>query len=135
MVARSRPQDSHNLSVAAIGAFLHSLRGSLTVAGSVALGGAIMAAVLLPSRPGLASRPAEQSLDRQAEEMDPVRRARGQDRIRPMLVNGAAAGPESTGQPDGIPRKTPQQSAAASLRRLSWRMSSTTIRGTRTTTR
>jgi hypothetical protein len=47
---------AHNLSVAAIGAFLHSLTGSLTVAGSVALGGAIMAASLLPSRPG-ATRP------------------------------------------------------------------------------
>jgi EmrB/QacA subfamily drug resistance transporter len=43
---------AHNLGVAAIGAFLHSLTGSLTVAGCVALGGAIMAAILLPSRPG-----------------------------------------------------------------------------------
>jgi len=48
--------------------------------------------------------------------MHPVRRARGQDGIRPMLVNGAAAGPESAGEPDRIPRKTPQQPGASSLR-------------------
>jgi EmrB/QacA subfamily drug resistance transporter len=39
------------LSLSAIGAFLHSLAGSLRVAGAVALGGAVMAAALLPSRP------------------------------------------------------------------------------------
>jgi EmrB/QacA subfamily drug resistance transporter len=43
---------------AAVGAFLHSLTGSLRVAGSVALGGAAMAAALLPSRPGLSPKPA-----------------------------------------------------------------------------
>jgi len=42
----------HALTVASIGAFLHSLTGSLRVAGAVALGGAAMAAALLPSRPG-----------------------------------------------------------------------------------
>ena len=41
---------ARHLSAAAIGAFLHSL-GSLRVAGVVALGGAVMAAALLPSRP------------------------------------------------------------------------------------
>jgi EmrB/QacA subfamily drug resistance transporter len=41
---------ARHLSAAAIGAFLHSL-GSLRVAGAIALGGAAMAAILLPSRP------------------------------------------------------------------------------------
>jgi EmrB/QacA subfamily drug resistance transporter len=43
---------AHNLGVAAIGGFLHSFAWSLRVAGSVALAGAVMAAALLPSRPG-----------------------------------------------------------------------------------
>jgi EmrB/QacA subfamily drug resistance transporter len=42
----------HGLSTAAIGAFLHSLTGALRVAGGVSIAGAIMAAALLPSRPG-----------------------------------------------------------------------------------
>ena len=42
---------AHDLVTAAIGAFLHSLSGALRVAGGVALGGAIMAAALLPARP------------------------------------------------------------------------------------
>jgi EmrB/QacA subfamily drug resistance transporter len=42
---------AHSLSAAAIGAFLRSLAGGCRVAGSVALGGALMAAALLPSRP------------------------------------------------------------------------------------
>jgi EmrB/QacA subfamily drug resistance transporter len=41
------------LGAAAIGAFLHSFAGGLRVAGSVALSGAVMAAALLPSRPGI----------------------------------------------------------------------------------
>ena len=44
---------SHGLYLAAIGAFLHSFAWSLRVAGAVAFGGAVMAAALLPSRPGL----------------------------------------------------------------------------------
>jgi len=44
---------SHGLDLAAIGAFLHSFAWSLRVAGAVAFGGAVMAAALLPSRPGL----------------------------------------------------------------------------------
>src|SRR4029077_10485492 len=40
---------AHHLSAAATGAFLHSLAGGCRVAGSVALGGATMAAALLPS--------------------------------------------------------------------------------------
>jgi EmrB/QacA subfamily drug resistance transporter len=47
---------AHNLSSAAVGAFLHSLAGGLQVAGAVAVGGAVMAAALLPARPG-AARP------------------------------------------------------------------------------
>ncbi len=42
-----------SLRAASTGAFLHSLSGSLIVAGIVALLGALMAAVLLPSRPGI----------------------------------------------------------------------------------
>jgi predicted MFS family arabinose efflux permease len=42
---------ARQLSTAAIGAFLHSLAGSLRVGGTVALGGAAMAAALLPARP------------------------------------------------------------------------------------
>jgi hypothetical protein len=40
------------LAAAAIGAFLHSFSWSLRVAGLVAFGGALLAAALLPSRPG-----------------------------------------------------------------------------------
>jgi EmrB/QacA subfamily drug resistance transporter len=46
---------AHSLTVAAIGAFLHSLQGGCTVAGVAALGGALLAAAFLPARPGLAS--------------------------------------------------------------------------------
>ena len=42
---------ARNLSAAAIAAFLHAMAGSLRVAGAVAVGGAVMAAALLPSRP------------------------------------------------------------------------------------
>jgi predicted MFS family arabinose efflux permease len=42
---------AHNLSGAAVGAFLHSLNGGCRVAGAVALAGAVIAAALLPSRP------------------------------------------------------------------------------------
>jgi hypothetical protein len=42
---------AHQLSTAATGAFLHSLAGGCTVAGIVALAGAVMAVALLPSRP------------------------------------------------------------------------------------
>jgi EmrB/QacA subfamily drug resistance transporter len=43
------------LSLASVGAFLHSLAGSLRVAGVIALGGAAMAASLLPARPRAAT--------------------------------------------------------------------------------
>jgi EmrB/QacA subfamily drug resistance transporter len=42
---------------AATGAFLDSMAGSLRVAGAIALAGALMAAALLPSRPGRAGAP------------------------------------------------------------------------------
>jgi len=42
---------AHNLGLAAVDAFLHSMSGSLRVAGVVAVAGAIIAAALLPSRP------------------------------------------------------------------------------------
>ena len=42
---------AHDLGIAAVGAFLHSLAGGCRVAGSVALGGALMALGLLPARP------------------------------------------------------------------------------------
>src|SRR3989454_3816284 len=55
VAAQSLPQaDSglaNSLSAAATGAFVHSLHGSLRVAGSVALAGAVLAAALPPSRP------------------------------------------------------------------------------------
>ena len=42
---------AHGLSTAAIGAFLDSMAGSFRIAGAIAIAGAVMAAVLLPSRP------------------------------------------------------------------------------------
>ena len=45
---------AHDLSVAAIAAFLHSFAGGCRVAGVVAAGGAVLAAVLLPARPVVA---------------------------------------------------------------------------------
>ena len=61
VAAQSLPQaDSglaNSLSAAATGAFLHSLEGSLRVAGSVALAGAVLAAAFLPSRPRVPGAP------------------------------------------------------------------------------
>jgi EmrB/QacA subfamily drug resistance transporter len=48
-----------NLAMDAIDAFLHSFAWSLRVAGVVAFGGALLAAALLPSRPGRETGPAE----------------------------------------------------------------------------
>jgi EmrB/QacA subfamily drug resistance transporter len=45
---------AHALTASAVGSFLHSLSGSLRVAGSIAFGGSVMAATLLPSRPARA---------------------------------------------------------------------------------
>lgn len=46
---------AHQLAAAATGAFLHSFNGALQVGSVVALGGAVMAAVLLPARPRAAN--------------------------------------------------------------------------------
>jgi EmrB/QacA subfamily drug resistance transporter len=51
VAAKALGSGGHNLATAAVDAFLHSVSGSLHVAGAVALLGAIMAAVLLPARP------------------------------------------------------------------------------------
>jgi EmrB/QacA subfamily drug resistance transporter len=56
---------AHGLSAAAIGAFLHSLAGGCRVAGSIALGGAVMAAALLPSRPTLRATAEPESVEPQ----------------------------------------------------------------------
>ena len=45
---------ARELRFASTGAFLHSMNGAMIVAGTVAMLGAIMAAIFLPSRPGLA---------------------------------------------------------------------------------
>jgi hypothetical protein len=42
---------AHQLSTAASDAFIHSLNGTYPILGAIALAGAVMAAVLLPSRP------------------------------------------------------------------------------------
>ena len=47
-----QPEQALGLAAAAINAFLHSFSWSLRVAGLVAFGGAVLAATLLPSRPG-----------------------------------------------------------------------------------
>jgi DHA2 family multidrug resistance protein-like MFS transporter len=46
---------AHHLTDAAVGAFLHSFSGGLKVAGAIAFAGAVIAAVLLPARPGTAA--------------------------------------------------------------------------------
>jgi hypothetical protein len=51
VVAKSLGPAGHSLTVAAVGAFDHSLNGALHVAGVVAILGAVMAALLLPARP------------------------------------------------------------------------------------
>jgi EmrB/QacA subfamily drug resistance transporter len=43
---------AHHLTTTAVDAFLHSFTGSLQVAAAIAFAGAVIAAVLLPSRPG-----------------------------------------------------------------------------------
>ena len=45
---------ARELRFASTGAFLHSMNGAMIVAGTVAMLGALMAAIFLPSRPGLA---------------------------------------------------------------------------------
>jgi EmrB/QacA subfamily drug resistance transporter len=54
---------ARDLTDAATGAFLHSFSGSLVVAGAIALAGALMAAILLPSRPGITPGAQEQPVE------------------------------------------------------------------------
>jgi len=92
VVAQSLPQaDSglaNSLSAAATGAFVHSLHGSLRVAGSIALAGAVLAAALLPSRPRVpgAPKPVE-------DEPRPAARSRSWATTPPHL---AALSPQRT---------------------------------------
>jgi EmrB/QacA subfamily drug resistance transporter len=59
---------ARHLGIAAIRSFLHAMSGGVRVAGVVALGGAVLAGALLPSRPGeAASVSVEPGLDGQAE--------------------------------------------------------------------
>jgi EmrB/QacA subfamily drug resistance transporter len=61
---------AQSLTAAAVDAFLHSLAGSLRLAGAIALGGSVMAAALLPSRP---QAPSEAIVsDELADEPEPV---------------------------------------------------------------
>jgi EmrB/QacA subfamily drug resistance transporter len=65
------------LAAAAVGAFLHSFSWSLRVAGLVAFGGAVLAAALLPSRPGREPGSAMEMVDEVTEVMslEPTRSA------------------------------------------------------------
>ena len=88
---------AHNLSVAAIGAFLHSLHGGCTVAGVVALGGAIMAAALLPSRPG-AARPRSEPVADEALRLAPLQEERARSSVLIKTdVPGLDAQPDQLG--------------------------------------
>jgi EmrB/QacA subfamily drug resistance transporter len=53
----------HALDIAAVGAFLHSFAGALRVAGAVAVGGSVLAASLLPSRPSMTQLSSEPTVD------------------------------------------------------------------------
>jgi EmrB/QacA subfamily drug resistance transporter len=53
----------HALDIAAVGAFLHSFAGALRVAGAVAVGGSVLAASLLPSRPAVTQPTSEPAID------------------------------------------------------------------------
>src|SRR5207249_11908170 len=92
VAARSLPQaDSglaNSLSAAATGAFVHCLHGSMRVAGSIALAGAVLAAALLPSRPRVpgAPKPVE-------DEPRPAARSRSWATTPPHL---AALSPQRT---------------------------------------
>jgi hypothetical protein len=90
---------AHNLSVAAIGAFLHSLQGGCTVAGVVALGGAIMAAALLPSRPG-AARPRSEPVADEALRLAPLQEERARSSV---LIETDVPGLDA--QPDQLGRR------------------------------
>ena len=64
---------ARELRFASTGAFLHSMNGAMIVAGTVAMLGALMAAVFLPSRPGLAFvQTTIVHLDEEPGEIDPA---------------------------------------------------------------
>jgi EmrB/QacA subfamily drug resistance transporter len=58
LAADGLPHNAHSLTLAATAAFLHSLTVGCLVAGSVAMAGALMAALLLPARPRADQQPA-----------------------------------------------------------------------------
>ena len=78
---------AHGLANSAVGAFLHSVSGSLHVAGAVALAGAIMAALLLPARP----RIEEDAIAEEAMWVSGARRLRETPSLGAAIV-GAARG-------------------------------------------
>src|SRR5438270_432645 len=64
---------ARELRFASTGAFLHSMNGAMIVAGTIAMLGALMAAVFLPSRPALAlAQTAIVRLDEEPGEIDPA---------------------------------------------------------------
>jgi EmrB/QacA subfamily drug resistance transporter len=64
---------AHGVTTSATTAFDHSLTGACLVAGAVALAGAVMAAILLPSRPGARAGDTQPvSTPREVSEADPV---------------------------------------------------------------
>jgi hypothetical protein len=56
-----------HLAQSAVGAFLHAMSGAVLVAGIVAFGGAILAAALLPARPGQVGGSADDDFDQRTE--------------------------------------------------------------------
>jgi EmrB/QacA subfamily drug resistance transporter len=87
VAATSAGAAGHALANAAVGAFLHSVSGSLKVAGAVALAGAIMAALLLPARP----RIEEDAIAEEAMWVSGARRLRETPSLGAAIV-GAARG-------------------------------------------
>jgi hypothetical protein len=87
VAASSAGAAGHALANAAVGAFLHSVSGSLKVAGAVALAGAIMAALLLPARP----RVEEDAIAEEAMWVSGARRLRERPSLGAAVV-GAARG-------------------------------------------
>ena len=87
VVAKSAGAAGQTLANAAVGAFLHSVSGSLKVAGAVALAGAIMAALLLPARP----RVEEDAIAEEAMWVSGARRLRETPSLGAAIV-GAARG-------------------------------------------
>jgi EmrB/QacA subfamily drug resistance transporter len=76
------PAAAAGLATSAIAAFLHSFSWSLRVAGLVAFGGALLAAALLPSRPGREAQPGTTEV----VSLEPEDRAGVDDRVVVMDV-------------------------------------------------